>query len=138
MPDHPIPSPVFDTEIPIHAVQDKNATVVITQTPWGITATGSSKREPGDQRNPARAYRLALGRALKNLGEQIVREENRFLRQEIHQVLVARNAMAFKQEAQAPTVEELAEKEERIAKLRSTPEAKRKIAERRKRRIGRG
>lgn len=81
MPDHH--PAIHNFQLPILAVQDENATIVALQTPWGIEATGSSKREPGDRKDYARGYRLALARALVNLGWEINRQEREAIRRDI-------------------------------------------------------
>jgi hypothetical protein len=71
--------PVTVSEIQFDTVVDDNATVVtlsLREAGWAIYATGSSKRHPGDPRNPGVARQLALGRALLDLGAAFVAAGN--------------------------------------------------------------
>lgn len=78
-------SPFYSAMIPVQAVQSDDATVVIMEVPWGQHVTASSKREPGDQRNYARGYRLALARAMVKLGREIERAERKQIKAEIEE-----------------------------------------------------
>lgn len=70
-----------DTHVQVSVLSDRNATVaeVIYDDPLATyfeplsTATGSSKREPGDLYDERIAYDLAIGRALVKLGNQLRR-----------------------------------------------------------------
>jgi hypothetical protein len=63
--------PLTVSEIQFDTIVDDNVTVVTLSLREGgqtIFATGSSKRHPGDPRNPVAARKLSLGRALLELG----------------------------------------------------------------------
>lgn len=135
MPDH---NPIFESAVAVHAVQDDNATTVVVQVPWGVLATGSSKREPGDRKDYARAYRLALGRALKSLGHQLLHLEADQLQAEaderVRQGILAEQArLAAEEEAERTRPE----REARAAQFRAEAEERRKIVETRRTRRSR-
>lgn len=136
MPDHPHHQIISTIQLPpILAVQSKNATVVVAEAPWGIQVAGESKREPFDQQNYARGYRLALGRALINLGYEIQRQERRAIRQEILEQHEAHRQLVEEFVAGAVERSETAKTRDALAKkYANTPQARAKRAARAKRR----
>lgn len=67
--------PFTASDIQFDTTVDDNATVVtlsLREEGHTIYSTGSSKRHPGDPRNPAVARQLALGRALIDLGAAFI------------------------------------------------------------------
>jgi hypothetical protein len=67
--------PFTASDIQFDTTVDDNSTVVtlsIREEGQTIYATGSSKRHPGDPRNPTVARQLALGRALLDLGTAFI------------------------------------------------------------------
>lgn len=131
MSDHHHPA-IHNFTLPILAVQDENATVVVLQTPWGTEATGSSKREPGDHKDYARGYRLALSRALINLGYEMQRQERAAIRTEITAAESVSSAQPVVFEVYDPETDR--RKAELVKKYANTPQARAKRAARAKKR----
>lgn len=61
-------------EVQVDTLTDENAAVAAATIEEGgkqYTVTASSKREPGDSRNPEVGTQLAIGRALEKLGKDL-------------------------------------------------------------------
>lgn len=137
MPDHPVPTlgPLRQQQVQLVIMQGDNAAVVSAVSPWGVFATGDSKREPGDKKNYGRGYRVAVARALMRLSWEILRQEKELMKVEARERTEAQakeRAVAAERAAQKAVRPPLGDEERR--RLATTPEAVLRRRERARRR----